>query len=76
VVSPDSDEISRASPYSGTLQESINFRLQDYHLLRYDVPDICANLLICGLFHIEVSNALQPHVQVHGLACSDFARRY
>ena len=36
----DSDKISRVPPYSGYLIKFITFRLQDYHLLWFNFPEI------------------------------------
>ena len=50
MVPADSDKISRVSPYSGYFTESTEFRLQDYHLLRFGFPTNSTILWICNSY--------------------------
>ena len=48
MVPADSDGITRVPPYSGYHEESIPFRLQDYHFLRFSFPANSTIVQICN----------------------------
>lgn len=50
MVPADSDGIPRAPPYSGYHKESISFRLQDYHFLRFSFPANSTMIQFCNSY--------------------------
>ena len=75
MVDPDSDKVSRASPYSGTASRSL-------HHFAYGAFTLCDRLsqnrsAMLKIFHSagHPHAALQPR-RIDGLGSSDFARRY
>ena len=72
MVLADSHRISPVPRYSGYCQVIYLFRIQDYHLLWFNFPEIFCYKYIS---HVAV---LQPHHcrNNDGLGCSPFARHY
>ena len=73
MVLVDSHKISRVSWYSGCPEESISFRVPDYHRLWYDFPDNSTMKSICNSYTGPHNPAATSD---RGLGCSRFARRY
>jgi hypothetical protein len=65
MVLADSYRISRAPYYLGYPQESICFRLQDYHLLWFSFPENSANKLISYSSTVLRSSQRVPQHQQH-----------
>ena len=72
MVLPDSDDVSRVPPYSGSWTEGIRFRLRDYHSLWCSFPTTSTIKYFCNS-NVQSYN---PEPQGFGLGCSPFARRY
>ena len=71
MVSAPSYEISRVSHYSGFISPSIDFRIQDFHLLWLTFPGHSTNLSL-GF----IDNPNPTSITTHGLGSSYFARHY
>ncbi len=69
----DSAQVSRDWAYSGALREIHNFQIRDCHPLWFHFPMDSSS----WNFVTPMCKVLLPHRgNLHGLGCSDFARRY
>ena len=71
MVSALSYEISRVSHYSGFTSPSLDFHIQDFHLLWSTFPGSSTNLILDF-----IGNPNPLNITIYGLGSSYFARHY